>query len=59
MIVFKSRCCVGNIQLDLEQLGSWPVRWRCKECGNPTKLLMVQESAHLILDKGYVQEVQK
>ncbi len=46
MTVFKSRCCIGNIQLDFEQLDKWSPNWRCKECGSPTKLLVIEERGH-------------
>ena len=52
MIVFKSRCCMGNIQLDFEQLDKRPLRWRCKECGSPTNLLVIEEGEYRVLDKG-------
>lgn len=52
MMVFKSRCCMGNIQLDFEQLDKWPPSWRCKECGDPTKLFVIDEKEYRVLDKG-------
>ena len=52
MIVFKSRCCMGNIQLDFEQLDKWPPSWRCKECGSPTNLFVIEEGEYRVLDKG-------
>jgi len=51
MIIFKSRCCIGNIQLDFKQLDKRPPCWRCKECGGPTKLLLVNEKGHRILNE--------
>jgi len=54
MIVFKSRCCIGNIQLDFEQLDNWPPCWRCRECGDPTNLLVIEEGAYRLLKEEVI-----
>jgi len=56
MIVFKSRCCIGNIQLDFEQLDKWPPYWRCKECGDSTNLLVVEERGHQLFARKVYKE---
>ena len=57
MIVFKSKCCMGNIQLDFEQLDKWPPCWRCKECGDPTKLFVVEERSYQVFAKEVIRGV--
>jgi len=56
MIIFKSRCCIGNIQLDFQQLDKRPPYWRCKECGGPTKLLVIEERAYRVFARGIIRE---
>jgi len=43
---------MGNIQLDFEQVDKWPPSWRCKECKDPTNLLVIEERDYRVLDKG-------
>lgn len=45
---------MGNIQLDLEQLDEWPPCWRCKECGDPTNLLVIEEGAYRLLTEEVI-----
>jgi len=48
---------MGNIQLDFKQLDKWPPYWRCKECGEPTNLLVVEERAHRVFYKEIIKGV--
>jgi len=53
MLVFKARCCMGNVERDLDQLGVWPIQWRCKECGDRARLLVAEITYARILDEKF------
>jgi hypothetical protein len=47
---------MANIQLDFEQLDIWPPYWRCKECGDPTNLLVIEERGHRLFIRKIYKE---
>jgi len=47
---------MANIQLDFKQLDKWPPYWRCKECGNPTNLLVIEERGHRVFARKVYKE---
>ena len=53
MLVFKGACCMGNIKRDIDQLDVWPIQWRCKECGERTRLLVTDIIYARILDERF------
>ena len=47
---------MANIQLDFKQLDKWPPYWRCKECGESTKLLVIEERGYRVLPMKVYKE---
>lgn len=38
MVIYKSECHDADVELDVNQLGAWPLRWICKVCRKPAEI---------------------